>query len=189
MKVRLQSYPRLDTVTSVHKGDQPITAVLEVPHYFAEEHWEVVVWHSKDGNNWSPFNLKRLHDGNRPVDLQGGSPNVSRLSFQGTLSFKSSVQFTLKFRYRDDQPWEWARDEYGLDDGYIALRHTASSSSASDITKLIPNLNEDWAVSSLLSQSPETQLWSIKADIPSNNDNVSAFKDLDIGTPFGSFYR
>ena len=189
MKIRLHSYPRLDAITSVHKGDQPITVVLEVPHYFAKEQWEVEVWQSSDENDWSALNLRRLHDDDQPIDLQGDSPNASKLSFQGTLSFESSVQFTLKFRYGDDQPWAWARDEYGLDDGYVVLSHIASCSTASDIANLIPNLNKEWAVSSLLSQSPGTKLWSLKTDIPSSKDNVSAFKDLDIGTPFGSFHR
>lgn len=189
MKVRLQSYPDLDAVTRVETGEQPITVVLEVPQYFAKERWEVTVWHSTDENEWCALDLQLLAGEQSPVDLQADLPNLARLSFQGALSFKKSIKFTIKFRHGNNQPWVWVRDEYGLGDGHIVSSTAASARQASDIVDLIPNLNKEWTVTSLLSQSPETKLWSLEADIPASKNDTSAYRDLDIGTPFGALHK
>ncbi|XP_044719965.1 raffinose synthase or seed imbibition protein sip1 domain-containing protein [Hirsutella rhossiliensis] len=97
------------------------------------------------------------------------------------------MQFTFKFRNGKDDSWRWIRDESGLNDGLVVA--TSSSSTSEVLPSLIPDLNDDWKVSSHASHSPLTQLWSLEVAIPPATSEESAFADTAIGTPWGSYLR
>ncbi|KAF7542986.1 hypothetical protein G7Z17_g11111 [Cylindrodendrum hubeiense] len=188
MKATLQSNPPLGQVTPVQGKDVHLAAILEIPKSRATEPWEVCVWHSVDGSEWKETKLGPVEESQTPQTLQLMPESMSRFYFASSFSFDASVQFTLKFRHDPHEEWRWIRDEQGLDDGWI-VQPTAGISS-DKLTDLIPDLNSNgWTVSSCLSQSPGTVLWALQAPIPPAEGDNSTYKDISVGTPWGSFSR
>ncbi|KAH6609328.1 glycoside hydrolase family 36 protein [Trichoderma cornu-damae] len=188
MKALLQSYPPLSQVTPVRSPDGvPFTALLEIPRFRAEESWEVALWHSIDGRDWTEGEVPRIKSGEAPQALHAESEVVSRLYFATKLSFKKTLRFTIKFRHGAGEPWRWIRDEQGLEDGHVVLLPAPSESDG--LIDLIPGLNTAWKATSRMSQAPKTQLWSLETTVPPGRDDLSSFTDIEIGTPWGSFLR
>jgi hypothetical protein len=188
MVVTLQSYPPLGQATPVQSQNITLTAVLEIPKPREADPWEVSAWLSVDGSEWKDVQLFPMDDNQIPQTLQLLPESVSRLYFASSFSFDASVQFTLRFRPAHDENWRWIRDEQGLDDGWILKPSTTTSSDK--LSDLIPNLNvKDWKVSPCLSQSPGTTIWALEAPIPPSQGDNSAFRNILIGTPWGSFLR
>ncbi|KAF4999207.1 hypothetical protein FGRMN_2666 [Fusarium graminum] len=188
MKVVLQSFPPLGKVSTVKGGDTVLTAILEIPTSRVNELWEVSLWHSVDGSDWKDLEVTSAQGGSKPQTLQTLDDSMSRLYFTSTFSFDASVQFTLKFRHSPDADWRWIRDEQGLGDGLIV--HASGGVSSSNLLDLIPDLSsQDWTIKSCLSQSPGTSLWSLETTIPNADGDDSTYRDIKIGTPWGSFAR
>ncbi|KAI9171730.1 Inosine-5'-monophosphate dehydrogenase [Paramyrothecium foliicola] len=187
MKAVLQSYPSLAQVTSVQRGELSLTAVLEVPHNRQHEPWEVSLWCSRDGNDWNEVILKPIAAGAVPATLHTEQASLGRSFYASSISFGKSFQFTLRFRHGAGEPWRWIRDEQGLEDGLIVAQSVPLESK--QLGDYIPNLHKEWNVASRLSQSPRSQLWSLETDIPAADGDTPRFKDIDIGTPWGSFLR
>jgi hypothetical protein len=188
MRVVLQSFPPLGKVSSVQGNDIILTAVLEIPKSRANEPWEVSLWHSVNGSDWKDLKFVPSKGGPTPQTLQTLDDLMSRFYFSSSFSFDTSVQFTLKFRHSPDVDWRWIRDEQGLNDGLIV--NASPEVSFSNLSDLIPDLSShDWTIKSCLSQSPGTSLWSLESVIPPANGNDSTYKDITIGTPWGSFSR
>ncbi|KAM0262871.1 hypothetical protein ACHAQJ_001462 [Trichoderma viride] len=186
MKALLQSYPPLSQITPVGSSDGvSFTALLEVPKFRAEESWEVALWHSVDGEDWTEAAVPRIKSGEAPQALHAESEVVSRIYYATKLSFKKALRFTIKFRHSSDEPWRWIRDEQGLEDGHIVLLPAPSESD--DLINLMPGLNTAWKVTSRMSQAPKTQLWSLETVVPPGENDLSSFTDIQIGTPWGSF--
>ncbi|RFU75321.1 glycoside hydrolase family 36 [Trichoderma arundinaceum] len=188
MKALLQSYPPLSQVTPVESPeDVPFTALLEIPKFRAGESWEVAIWHSIDGEDWTEAEVPRIKSSEEPQALHTESKAVSRIYFATKLYFKNALRFTLKFRHGTDEPWRWIRDEQGLEDGHIVLLPAPSESD--DLYNLITGLDAAWKVTSRMSQAPKTQLWSLETTVPPGENDLSSFTDIQIGTPWGSFLR
>lgn len=188
MRVVLQSFPPLGKVSSVQGKDVILTAVLEIPRSRANEPWEVSLWHSVDGSDWKDLEFVPSKGGSTPQTLQTLDNSMSRSYFSSSFSFDASVQFTLKFRHSPDADWRWIRDEQGLNDGLIV--NASPGVSSSSLSDLIPDLSShDWTINSCLSQSPGTSLWSLESVIPPAHGDDSTYKDITIGTPWGSFSR
>lgn len=188
MKAVLQSYPPLGQVTPVQGRDITLTAVLEIPKSRATEAWEISLWHSLDGSEWKDAHLSPIEDALAPQTLQLIPESVSRFHFASSLSFDTSVRFTLKFRHSPDVDWRWIRDEQGLDDGLIV--NATAGVSSENLSDIIPDLNSgDWVIKSCLSQSPRTSLWSLETVIPPAKGDDSGYRDIVLGTPWGSFAR
>lgn len=186
MKVRIQTFPSLGEITTAAPGRQSICAVLEVPERLTSLDWQASLWLSIDGTGWSLLNLAPTDTEDGVVDLADRT-SFRNLHFHGITTFTSSVQFTVKFRNGVNEPWIWANKEYGLKDGYIVSPTLEPASSKLD--DLILDLNKEWAISSLKSQSPETQLWSLTAKISPGNDDMQGSKSIEIGTPFANFSK
>ncbi|KAJ3488872.1 hypothetical protein NLG97_g6108 [Lecanicillium saksenae] len=186
MQIRVQTFPRLGDVTTVTAKKQSISAVLEVPPNFENKDWVVSVWYSPDENDWRDLNLAAVTGQDEPIDLEQPK-SFSRLYFRGDVHFKNSARFTIRFRHSRDQPWLWANQEYGVEDGYIISRYNESTSPGLD--DLIPDLDPEWTISSLRSQAPDTRLWSLTGKISSSSSDKSNFKDVYIGTPFTHFQK
>ncbi|PNY24554.1 galactinol-sucrose galactosyltransferase 6, partial [Tolypocladium capitatum] len=185
MKVQLQSYPPLGQVTPVGSGETTLTAVLEIPQHREQESWEVALWVSLDGSEWAESILGRIDVGLGPQTLQAVPNSMSELYFACSLCFATSMQFTLKFRHEKDEPWRWIRDEQGLSDGLIVA--TSSPLTSDMLPTIIPDLDGEWKVSSCMSQSSQSQLWTLEVTIPRAYGDTSTFKDVEIGTPWGSY--
>lgn len=187
MKVQLQSHPPLGQVTLLGSGETTLTAVLEIPRHREQESWEVALWVSPDGAEWTESVLSRIGVGLGPQTLQAVPNSMSRLYFTCSLCLTTSLQLTLKFRHEKDEPWRWIRDEQGLDDGLIMA--TSPSLTSETLQNLIPDLDGEWKVSSRMSQSPRTQLWTLEVTIPPADGDTPTFKYIEIGTPWGSYLR
>lgn len=188
MKAILQSYPPLSQVTPVENSSSvSFTALLEIPKFRAEENWEVALWHSIDGGDWTEAEVPKIKSSQAPQALHAESEAVFRLYYTTNVSFNKSLRFTIKFRHNHDEPWRWIRDEQGLEDGHIVL--LPASTESDNLSDLIPGLNTAWKVSSRMSQAPKTQLWSLEAEVPPAKNDLSSFTDIQIGTPWGSFLR
>lgn len=188
MKAILQSYPPLSQVTPVESSSSvSFTALLEIPKFRAEESWEVALWHSIDGEDWTEAEVPRTKSSEAPQALHAESEAVFRIYYATRLAFKKSLRFTIKFRHNSDEPWRWIRDEQGLEDGHIVLLPTPTESD--NLADLIPGLNTAWKVASRMSQAPKTQLWSLEAVVPPAENDLSSYTDIQIGTPWGSFLR
>lgn len=189
MKASLQSYPPLGQVTPISAEEVALTAILEIPKSRASEvPLEVSAWHSVDGAEWKDIALDPIHDYNAPNALLLTPESVSHHYFRSTVSFNQSLRFTLKFKYGSEEQWRWIRDEQGLDDGLIV--NTAAEKSSNDLSDLIPDLNlSEWTVSSRLSQAPRSALWQLETTVSSAVGDDSAYRDVSIGTPWGSFSR
>lgn len=188
MKAQLQSYPPLGQVTILQDAEPIVTAVLEIDKSRGNEPWEVSLWYSSDEADWTDLCLQS--SGNerafQALDVPP-SENTVRLYFTSKLCFKKSIHFTLKFRHNESEDWRWIRDEYGLNDGIIVKNSDEAASEK--LSDLIPDLNTEWKVSSCVSQSPGTRVWALEVPIPPANGDDSNYKDIAIGTPWGSFLR
>ncbi|KAK6717835.1 hypothetical protein SNK05_001012 [Fusarium graminearum] len=187
MKVVLQSSPPLGQVTSVRGRNVALTTVLEIPKFRANESWEVSAWHSVDDAAWKDVPLSSVQEASAPQTLQAFDDSMSRFYFSTSVPFEASLKFTLKFRHSPDADWRWIRDEQGLNDGLIV--NTPVGLLSNNLSDLIPNINSDWTIKSHISQSPGTSLWSLEAVIASANGDDSTYRDITIGTPFGTFAR
>jgi hypothetical protein len=188
MKVVLQSFPSLGQVTSVRGKSVTLTTVLEIPKSRASESWEVSVWHSVDDSSWGDILLLPIQEASAPQTLQTLDDSMYRFYFSSSIAFEASLKFTLKFRHSSDADWRWIRDEQGLNDGLIV--NTPVGLSSNSLSDLIPDINsKDWTIKSQLSQSPRTSLWSLEAAIAPANQEDSTYRDILIGTPFGTFAR
>ncbi|EFY87717.1 alpha-galactosidase [Metarhizium acridum CQMa 102] len=107
---------------------------------------------------------------------------------RGSFSLQESADFTLKFRRASDKLWKRVREEEGLNDGIIILS-TSHALPSDDSRPCIPDLDTEWNVSSHISQSPGTQLWSLSCSLPASVGKNSTFRDITIGPPWGSFMR
>jgi hypothetical protein len=188
MVANIASYPPLGQVTQLRDGSTAILCILELHASRASEPWQVALWHSTDGIDWTETLLPPLPSDEIPVSLQAESNGLSRLYFGHPLIVQKSSQFTLKFRHGEDEAWRWIRDEMGLGDGMIIVNSCPGSWNPA-LEDAIPNLNSAWKITSLLSQSPGTTLWSLEANVGAAVGDESTFADIELGTPWGGFLR
>ncbi|KAG6056066.1 hypothetical protein E4U32_005916 [Claviceps aff. humidiphila group G2b] len=184
MKALIQSYPPLGQVSVVQTDSQSLIVVLEVPADQEHDPWEVSLWISVDEEEWHEVNLARSEDDLKPQMLQKQFATRKFLYFSGRICLRKCAKFTIKFRSSSEQAWRWVHDE-GLDDGSILLNSPGFPSDRLQI----PDLNFEWDVTSKISQSPGTRLWSLQCPIKGSTVNDSSVRNVDVGTPWGSFLR
>lgn len=187
MHLRIQSYPPLGQITTTDTGNVSLTVVLEVPKGNHLDQWQVAVWRSVDGSEWTDQALSRLESDNCPFSFHALSATATSLYFTSTLSFTSRTQFTLKLRRGFSEPWGWAADVCNLGDGIIIL--SQGEMVLKDASLPLPDLGKAWEVTRRKSQSRRTSLWALEADVPGSQNDESSFRTLPIGKPWGSFLR
>ena len=185
--VRVQTYPPLGRVTIVKDGHVNFTAVLNQARRAEGQDWQVALWHQIDEGEWSELLLQRSRTSDEPHNLQSSSVDQQRQFYSNHLTFRSTVQFTLKYRLGDVEEWEWVGDGRKLSDGHVLMRSTTYMSD--NLLDIIPDQNSTWATTSLMSQSPKTNLWSLETVIPAANGDTSSYGQVDIGTPWTSYLR
>lgn len=187
MKALVQSYPPLGQVTVVNNSRPWLTVVLEVSIHRAQEPWEVSLWTSVDEGEWREAKLGRTEQCLDPQMLQKQPPASTFLHFSGRLPMQKCASFTIKFRPSKNKTWEWVRDEQGLGDGIVLLQCPESPSDS--LQPRIPDLNPEWRITSGVSQSPGTRIWTLQCSIQGSVGKDSSVRSIDIGTPWGSFLR
>ncbi|KAG5980311.1 hypothetical protein E4U55_004159 [Claviceps digitariae] len=188
MRALVQSYPPLGQVTVVRTSRQSLTVILEVSADREREPWEASLWTSVDEEAWHEVKLSRTEDHLKPRLLQKQPAGSTFLYFSGHLYLQKCAKFTVKFRPSGDKTWRWVRDEDGLGDGIILLQFPGFTSE--NCSRLhIPDLKSEWTVTSEISQSPGTRLWSLQCPIKGSAGNDSSVRTVEVGTPWGSFLR
>lgn len=194
--VAVQTYPPLGQVTPLQTGNFTLSAVLSVPYsQFSDDsnNWEVWIWHSTDDAEWAGTQLKPVVS-EEALHRFGHSVNSLKLYyFCGDFEFKSSQQFTVKYRPNPRGDWIWSRDETHLDNGIVVLQ--SPSAASEKLEDILHDLDEEWEVSSCLSQTPKTLLWSIgtKTCLSETScqdvGDVSVVRDIRVGTLSEGFSR
>lgn len=187
MRAILQSHPPLGQVTRVGDEALQLIVVLQAPAHPRPVAWQVASWHSVDKAEWTETLLSRVPAEKTPRCLQDDPEAKDNVFFAAPLSFKSHVQFTLKFRVGESEEWRWIRDDHGLEDGHVVRK--AADYTGDSVADLIPSLSGEWRVAELLSQSSRSRLWSLEAAVPAAQVDESGSKDVEIGFPWGTFMR
>jgi hypothetical protein len=187
MGILCQTHPSLGQVNLVLSNTIDITAVLHVPGRQDASQWDVSLWHSKDGGEWSEVQLSHSTNSRGPECLQPQNDLTTTAYFRASFSFQESMKYTVKYRKHSDVTWSWVQDEDGIGDGLIIVKQ--SSRTPLDLGDIIPDLTDEWTVQSWLSQSPNTQLWSLEAFVPGSEADRAGTCRLRVGTPWGGPLR
>ncbi|KAI3340606.1 raffinose synthase Sip1 [Ustulina deusta] len=188
--VGLYTFPPLGRVSQVKSQLVSFSAVLEVVGHDSEKPWEICLWYSSGEQPWEETILSLASRSDSPIFLQlDSSSHKHHISYTAVLPLMSSLRFTLKYRSSPTQPWLWARDELGVDDGLIILNVEDRRTLTGDLSHIIQGLNPELTVRSVASQTPRTQLWTIEAAVEPASGGVSAYADVELGTPWGGFVR
>lgn len=192
MGASVSVFPPLGQVTQVQKETVPVTALLEVPNdaanQQADQPWEVALWHAAGDDNWTETLLASTQK--VPSTLHKVNGQVRRFWFDGQLSVKSLVNFTVKFRSGPDKEWKWIRDEQSAEDGAIILNSDSTVAALpDDFSEILQGYDSDIKVTSCPSQCPGTKLWSLAANVDAANGEDSTYRDVSLGLPWGGFLR
>ncbi|KAJ2891640.1 putative galactinol--sucrose galactosyltransferase 6 [Zalerion maritima] len=189
MRISLTCYPPLGQLSKLPPGPVTVHTVLDVHPGRAQEPWEVCLWHSVDGKQWSDLSLTPSSSDTYPSCLQAEDSSIYRMYLRGEVYAETSIYFTLKLRHGTDLEWKWVRDETGMDNGIVILDRTSSSEFSRVLEDYIPDLNTKLETRTLLSQSPRTQLWSLEISVPGESNDTASRTDIELGTPWGSYLR
>ncbi|KAI0837180.1 glycoside hydrolase family 36 protein [Hypoxylon sp. FL0890] len=189
MEANIFSYPPLGRVTQLKDKTLQFIAALEVDSDHAEDPWEVAVWHSTDGD-WTETLLSTLSAGDSPTSLQTTRSQTTLLYFRAPFLVPSLMNFTLKFRNGRNQPWRWSHEISGVTDGVVLINPENSLHRTDEsLADIIHGLNAELNVKKAASQAPNTQLWTIKANVGPAEEDRSAYADVELGTPWGGALR
>ncbi|KAI0877836.1 raffinose synthase Sip1 [Hypoxylon argillaceum] len=189
MRPRLYTFPPLGRVSQVKTRVVSFSVVLEAADHDVEKPWEVCLWHSSGEQPWEETILPPTPSTEAPTLLRLDNLNHTSTLYSAALPVISSLRFTLKYRSSPTQPWIWARDGLGVDDGFIILNVEAQCPLTDDLSNIIRGLNPELKVRSVTSQTPRTQLWTIEAAVAPAKNDVSAYADVELGIPWGGFVR
>ncbi|KAI0452334.1 raffinose synthase Sip1 [Xylaria acuta] len=189
MVLGLTTFPSLGRVSQVKSQVISFSALLEVADHDAEEPWEICLWHSSGGQPWEETMFSSAPRTDSLTFLQQGSLSHRCLSYSVAVPMTSSLHFTLKYRSGPTQPWIWARDELGIDDGLVTLNVESQRLLTDELSNIIRGLNPELKVRSVASQTPRTQLWTIQAAVTPASDDRSAYADVELGIPWGGYVR
>ncbi|KAI1413246.1 glycoside hydrolase family 36 protein [Hypoxylon sp. FL1857] len=190
MEANIFSYPPLGQVTQLKERDFQFTAVLEVEGDHAQDPWEVAVWHSFTDDNWTEMLLSPSAAGDSPSSLQVTESPKTLLYFSTPFFVASLMNFTLKFRNGSNQPWKWSREASGVIDGVVVTNpENPLRELEENLEDVIHGLNPELSVKKAASQTPNTQLWTVRANVGPAEEDRSAYTDVELGTPWGGALR
>ncbi|KAI8961968.1 glycoside hydrolase family 36 protein [Daldinia sp. FL1419] len=189
MEPTVSSYPPLGQITQFKDKTFQLFALLEVDSSYAENPWEVAVWYSS-GSDWTEKLLSPISVHDHPSALQVVKNSYTPLYFGAHFTVSSFLNFTLKFRNGRDQPWRWSRQVSGTGDGTVLISSgSLIDGTSSSLSNVIHGLNPELAVKAAESQTPNTQLWTVSADVNPARDDHSAYADVELGVPWGGALR
>jgi hypothetical protein len=186
MRAKIASYPPLGQVTLVEGATTAFMIRLETDKSRATDAWEVSLWHS-NGCEWQESQLKLVKDtaADLPTVIQTSNEITSHhLYFAATVDVVSPMNFTIRFRTASDQPWKWVKDQQGTLDGIILSKSMIQISRTEDLHDLIKDLNPVIVARKVLSQSPDTSVWSVTAPVEAAVGEKSTIVDVKFGLPW-----
>jgi hypothetical protein len=186
MEAVIISYPPLGQVTLVNGTTTAFTVLLETDKSRILDGWEVSLWYS-NGIEWREIPLKPVGGTVADIPMATQTSNEVRyhhLYFTATVDVVSPMSFTVKFRTAPNQPWRWVKDHQGTIDGTVLLRPMIQESRTEDLHDLIKDLNPIVEAKKVLSQSPNTSVWSVTAPVPAADGEKSAMIDVNFGLPW-----
>lgn len=185
-KALITSFPPLGQVTLVEGTTTAFMILLETDKSRATDAWEVLLWYS-NGMEWRETELKPVKDtaADLPMVIQTSNETTSHhLCFITTVDIVSPMSFTVKFRNDPDQPWKWVKDQQGTLDGTILSKSMIHKARTEDLHDLVKDLNPVIEVKKVLSQSPDTSVWSVTAPVEAAAGEKSAMVDVKFGLPW-----
>ncbi|KAI1119131.1 raffinose synthase Sip1 [Nemania sp. NC0429] len=189
MVVTIHTFPPLGRVSQAKSRIVSFSVVIETADDDAEKPWEIRLWHSSGEQPWEETKLQPAPRTESPTFLQPESSSHKYFPFSAALPVPSLLRFTLKYRSSPTQPWIWARDELGLEDGLITLAADSLHPLDDDLSSIIRGLNPELKVRSVASQTPRTKLWTVEATVDPATGDASAYSDIQLGIPWGGFVR
>ena len=190
MGASVSTCPPLGQVTQLRDGAVNFVAVLETDESRSKEPWQVALWHSSknDSSEWTETLLSPTDK--VPSSLQVVDSSLIRLYFGVQVPVISSLTFTVKFRAGPEEPWKWIRDELGMGDGTIVINsRTTTEAISEDFGSILTDLDANLRVKPAMSQCPNTRLWVIEGAVPAADGDNSAYADIKLGVPWGSYLR
>lgn len=113
-----------------------------------------------------------------------GRGRIYRRYFSGSLPRPSRIidpiDFTLKYRTSSWEPWKWVKDQFFLPDGKL---HFQPKEILDELDDYIADPSYFFTVHSVPSEVPETNLWSLTADVSSAQGNISGYDEYRVGLP------
>ncbi|RYP89766.1 hypothetical protein DL770_004108 [Monosporascus sp. CRB-9-2] len=183
-------FPPLAQVTQLHSDAVSFIILLQVDEENANDPWELSIWHSSTSLEWSESPGAQISINDSPTTLQEPNSSITNKYFHATVHASSPLKFTIKFRNSPDQSWRWVRDELGVDDGTVVITpENYRDPGTTNLSDVIADLNQDLKVRPGMSQTPDTELWTIEADIAPAQDEKSAYANIELGTPWGGPLR
>ncbi|KAI2614882.1 glycoside hydrolase family 36 protein [Hypoxylon sp. NC1633] len=190
MEAKISSYPPLGQVTQLKDKTFQFLALLEVEEDFADDSWEVAIWHSSADGNWTEKLLSPVPGSDPPPSHQVTNPSNAILYFSASFFISSPLTFTLKFRNSRNQPWRWLSEASGIADGIVLINpEKPLDGKRDDLSDIIRGLNPDLKVKVAASQTPGTQLWTVNANVGRAEGDHSAYADVELGNPWGGALR
>ncbi|KFZ08038.1 hypothetical protein V501_06122 [Pseudogymnoascus sp. VKM F-4519 (FW-2642)] len=185
-KALISSWPPVGQVTETSNGKISFTVLLETDEGGVSAAWEVAVWYSS-GDSWKETPLTRKGALDKPKSVEGRFHSY----FTGSLDTTSTITFTIKFKKAGEETWRWVKEHQGIGDGVVVWKGQAAPTAAvEDFAELIEDLNSEFKVQKVRSQSPGTELWSVEAPVASAEGEKSTFTSTKIGKPWsGDFVR
>jgi hypothetical protein len=186
MKAVITSHPPLGQVTLVEGTTIAFIILLETDKSRVTDAWEVSLWYL-NGIEWAESRLKPVSDtiADLPMVIRTSRETTSHhLYFATTIDIVSPMSFTVKFRNAPDQPWKWVKDQQGTLDGTILSSSMIHKARTEDLHDLIKNLNPVIEAKKVLSQSPDTSVWSATAPVEAAAGEKSAMVDVKFGLPW-----
>ncbi|KAL8934159.1 MAG: hypothetical protein Q9216_006045, partial [Gyalolechia sp. 2 TL-2023] len=178
--------PPLGQATVVPFNDQTIkfTILLESSRSFPEQKWEAVLWHNGHENQeWKESVLQETTSPRQPLVIQNDSrPSVYRRWFNINLpkpSRPEPLYFTLKYRLSSSDTWKWVNEHSDCKDGVLYFQTEAPPEG---LVNYLKDYSQDFSVTQVQSETPNTQLWSLTSSVKAAEDQVlTVFKPDDRG--------
>jgi hypothetical protein len=190
MSPLVSTFPPLGQVTRLGSDYVVFHALLEVNETENDQDWDIALWHSTGASEWTESPMSVLPGDKAFTSMQIGEPHKRRYLFQATVQVISPLHFTLKFRKRADTSWTWIREQQGVMDGVVIVALEVPRGSArDDLSDIIHGLNPNLKVKSAVSQTPRTELWVVETTIGPAHGEHSAFTDVEMGKPWGQYFR
>lgn len=195
MKASISSYPPLGQVTILPQATTTFTVLLEVDQSRIHEPWEVAVWYTKLGSEWieHPLLFTEHDASSKPFTVRQATTSPDELSplyFTGVFPIAEPVTFTIKFRAGPEKQWKWVKDHQGMQDGTVLVKPDMITMDRGDKLDLyVKGLNTELEAKRVMSQAPDTMLWSVIAKVEAAKGEESTIKDMKLGYPWGKFQR
>lgn len=148
---------------------------------------EVQIWHNfSNSSSWDSLSLAPSKS-SRFIIVQS-QHDLHRTWFEGKLTGRPShagpVSFTVRFRTEGSHSWKWAHDQTGVNDGQLVYQPPLKVIlERKDLSLYLDGLSKDVKVERVVSDTPDTMLWSLVASVKGAQGDVSGFSTYKFGVP------